>query len=97
MGSDPLRSFRFVVAVRIILIVATALLLAALLSGPRHATSLLCCLLLAGQAWNSRFLAETEFAVALRANGRHFGAFLIWSLIQLAGLGHRFRLERRLA
>ena len=59
MGSDLLRSFRFVVAVRITLIVATALLLAALLSGPRHATSLLCCLLLAGQAWSLVRYVET--------------------------------------
>ena len=60
MGSDPLRSFRFVVAARIILIVATALLLAALLSGPRHATSLLCCLLLTGQAWSLVHYVETS-------------------------------------
>lgn len=59
MGSDLLRSFRFVVAVRVTLIVATALLLAALLSGPRHATSLLCCLLLAGQAWSLVRYVET--------------------------------------
>ncbi len=60
MSSDLLRSFRFVVAVRITLIVATALLLAALLSGPRHATSLLCCLLLAGQAWSLVRYVETS-------------------------------------
>ena len=60
MGSDLLRSFRFVVAVRIILIVATALLLATLLSGPRHATSLFCCLLLAGQAWSLVHYVETS-------------------------------------
>jgi len=59
MSSDLLRSFRFVVAVRITLIVATALLIAALLSGPRHATSLLCCLLLAGQAWSLVRYVET--------------------------------------
>jgi len=51
MGSNP-HSFRFVVAVRIVLIVITALLLAALLTGPRHANSLLCALLLAGQGWS---------------------------------------------
>ncbi len=59
MNSDLLRGFRFVVAVRITLIVATALLIAALLSGPRHATSLLCCLLLAGQAWSLVRYVET--------------------------------------
>ncbi len=60
MSSELLRSFRFVVALRITLIVATALLLAALLSGPRHATSLLCCLLLAGQAWSLVRYVETS-------------------------------------
>ena len=60
MSSDLLRSFRFVVAVRITLIVATALLIAALLSGPRHATSLLLCLLLAAQAWSLVRYVETS-------------------------------------
>ena len=60
MSSDLFRSFRIVVGVRVILMVATALLLAALLSGPRHATSLLCCLLLAGQAWSLVRYVETS-------------------------------------
>jgi signal transduction histidine kinase len=57
--SQLLRSFRLVVVVRVVLIVVTALLLSLLLSGPRHATSLLFGLLLAGQTWSLVRYVET--------------------------------------
>jgi signal transduction histidine kinase len=111
MASDAhlLRSFRLVVVVRVVLIVVTALLLAVLLPGPRHATSLLLGLLLAGQAWSlvryveattrhvDQALACIENAdLSLRPIGLPAGPAFVELQARLDGVLHRFR-ELRLS
>jgi signal transduction histidine kinase len=111
MGFSPdlLRSFRFVVVLRTVLIVVTALLFVALLTGPRHATSLLCGLLLAAQAWSlvryveattrhvDQVLAGIENAdLSLRPTGLPGGPVFDQLQARLDGVLQRFR-ELRLS